>query len=167
MNVAIVLGAAVRPDGTPSATLALRVTHAVGLHRTGQADLLIFTGAAGRHGPPESHVARDLAIAQGIPADAIRIETASRTTLENLIQARTLLPQGATIILVSNRWHLPRARLAARLLGLRTTGSGPRATAGKAATARAILREAVATPLTMLRALQSRVSLRSARRSGR
>ncbi|MEM7642393.1 MAG: YdcF family protein [Pseudomonadota bacterium] len=156
MIAAIVLGAAVRPDGTPSATLALRVSHAVGLQADGHVDLLIFTGAAGTHGPPEAHVARDLAVAHGVPADAIRTETISRTTVENLVEARKLLPARAKVVLVSNRWHLPRARVAARLLGLDATGSGPPGAAPMATTARAILREAVATPLTVLRACKAR-----------
>lgn len=156
MIVAIVLGAAVRPDGTPSATLRLRVNHAVNLYKTKRAQLLIFTGSAGEHGPPEALVSRDLAVSLGIPAQDIRTEIQSRSTVENLFFARSLLPPDAKPVIVSNRWHLPRACLAAQLMGLRVTGSGPQTTSPTATTVRAVLREAVATPSTILKALQAR-----------
>ncbi|MEM8822926.1 MAG: YdcF family protein [Pseudomonadota bacterium] len=156
MIAAIVLGAAVRPDGTPSPTLRLRVDHAVSLSLRGHVDLLIFTGAAGRHGPPEALVARDLALAAGVPQSSIRTETESRSTVENLVNARALLPDGGKPLIVSSRWHLPRAMLAARLLGLRAMGSGPKGKAPLPVTARAILRETVALPLTLARAFRAR-----------
>lgn len=158
---AIVLGAAVRPDGTPSPTLDLRCAHAAMLHREGHADLLCTTGGTGAHGPPEGEVAAHRLRALGVPDAAIRIERTSRTTHQNIVNALTLAPDGAHILLVSNRWHLPRAALIARLMGRRVATSGPRATAPPLGTARSILREALAAPLSAARAI------RSARRSGR
>jgi uncharacterized SAM-binding protein YcdF (DUF218 family) len=157
-GTAIVLGAAVRPDGTPSPTLRLRVEHAVALFHRGEVGRLVLTGGRGRFGPAEAEVARDLARSLGMPAHAIRIETASTNTVENLAHAIPLVDGPAVI--VTNCWHLPRARLAARLLGLRAFGSGPRGMASLGATLRALLREVAAVPLTILRALRWR------RRSG-
>jgi uncharacterized SAM-binding protein YcdF (DUF218 family) len=155
-TAAIVLGAAVRADGTASATLRLRVGHAVELYRAGKVDILILTGAAVRHGPAESHVARDLARAAGIPDRALRVETQSRNTVENLARAKALVTPGARVVIVSNRWHLPRARLIARLMGLRARGSAPRGALGPIATTAAILREVAATPRSALRTLRLR-----------
>ncbi|MEM7490000.1 MAG: YdcF family protein [Pseudomonadota bacterium] len=166
MTLAIVLGAAVQPDGTASPTLRLRVAHAVALHRAGRVDRLIFTGGAGRYGPPEACVARDLAVAFGLPDDVLSVETVSRNTVENLTHARPLLPDGARVVLVTNRWHLPRALLAARLLGLRATGSGPRSTAPPLTTLRAVLREMMALPLTARRARRARRNEKTAPRPG-
>jgi uncharacterized SAM-binding protein YcdF (DUF218 family) len=154
--VAIVLGAAVRPDGTASPTLRLRTDHAVALYRAGRVDRLLLTGGAGAHGPPESHVAAGIGRAAGLPDAALLTEAVSTNTVENLAEAARLLPPGATLVIVSNRWHLPRARTAARLMGLRVTVSGPLATAPWPRTLRAVLREAVAFPSTMVRAVRRR-----------
>lgn len=159
MTTALVLGAAVRPDGTASPTLALRVGHAVDLYRAGHVTAICLSGGQGQYGAPEAHIARDLAVAMGVPEAALRVEDQSRNTVENIALARPII-DGA-VILVSNRWHLPRAWLIARLLGWRARVSGPRGTAPWPRTARAILREIVAIPLTILR------TLRSARRNGR
>lgn len=159
MTTALVLGAAVRPDGTASPTLALRVGHAAGLYHKGHVTAICLTGGQGRHGAPEAHVARDLAVAMGVPEAALLIEDQSRNTFENIALARPMI-DGA-VILVSNRWHLPRAWLITRLMGWRARVSGPRGTAPWPRTARAILREIVAIPPTILR------TLRSVRRSGR
>ena len=160
-RVALVLGAAVRPDGTASPTLDLRARHAVGLHRAGRVDAICLTGGPGAHGPAEAQVAANIAREMGLPDDALVIEATSTNTVQNIALALPLLPGGADLVLVSNRWHLPRAWLIARLLGCRPTLSGPPGTAGTARTAAAILREIAAAPLSAWRAL------RWARRSGR
>lgn len=160
-RVAVVLGAAVRADGSASPTLALRVRHAAALWHAGRVDALCLTGGAGRHGPPEALVARDLARDLGVPPDRLLVETASTNTHGNLVEALRLLAPDAPLTLVSNRWHLPRAWLIARLMGRRATLSGPRGRMGRARTAAAILREIAAAPGSALRAL------RSARRSAR
>lgn len=160
MIVALVLGAAVRPDGTPSPTLDLRLRHAVDLWRKGRVQMICTTGGPGRHGPPEGAVARDLALSLGVPAAVVLAEMRSTNTVQNLAFARALIPARASVILVSNRWHLPRALAAARLLGLSATASGPVGRQTPGAAAAAILRETAATPLSLWRAF------RWARRSG-
>jgi uncharacterized SAM-binding protein YcdF (DUF218 family) len=152
LRIAVVLGAAVRPDGTASPTLRLRTEHAIALHRSGLVDRVFFTGGVGRHGPPESDVAAAIALAAGLPADRIDREARSTRTVENLSEAAARLPPGARIVIVSNRWHLPRAVAAARLIGLAARGSGPKATAPPGATSRAMLREVAAMPGTLLTA---------------
>lgn len=159
MTTALVLGAAVRADGTASPTLTLRVGHAVDLYRAGRVTAICMSGGQGHRGPPEAHVARDLAIAMGVPEAAILTEDLSRNTCENIALARPMIASPA--ILVSNRWHLPRAWLIARLIGWPVRVSGPKGTVPWPRTILAILREIAAIPLTAVR------TLRSARRSGR
>ncbi|MGB3553954.1 MAG: ElyC/SanA/YdcF family protein, partial [Jannaschia sp.] len=67
MRIALVLGAAVWADGSPSPTLRLRVDHAVALWHAGRVDAICVAGGAGTHGPPEGQVGRDLARAAGVP----------------------------------------------------------------------------------------------------
>lgn len=156
VRVGIVLGAAVRPDGTASATLDLRVRHAVALLRADRLDLLCLTGGIGAHGPAEAEVAASLARSLGLPDAVLVVEATSGTTCANIARALPLLPPDAVLTLVSSRWHLPRAWVIARLMGRRVELSGPFGTMGRTRTMAAILREIAATPLSVLRAFRWR-----------
>lgn len=116
--VAIVLGAAVWPGGVPSPTLRRRAEKAAALYRAGRVARIVATGGAGDHPPSEARVTRDVLAALGVPETAVILEEHSTTTLENLINARALLPEAPPVVIVSDAWHLPRARLAARRLGM-------------------------------------------------
>ncbi|CUH28052.1 hypothetical protein JSE7799_00797 [Jannaschia seosinensis] len=155
-RIAIVLGASVRPDGTPSPTLALRVDHACALFARGEVDRILLTGGVGRHGPAEAEVAEARARSRGVPAGRLAVEPRSTSTFENLTEALALLPQDAKLVLVSNRWHLPRACLILLILGRDARLDGPAGSGSWAWTARAILREILATPVTIWRAWRYR-----------
>lgn len=150
MTTALILGCAVLPGGDPSPTFALRIDHGLSLYRAGRVSRICVTGGQGRHGPPEAHVARDRLRAQGVPAAHILVEDTSVSTFENLIFARPLLI-GAPVIIVSSRWHLPRARLIAALVGVPATVSGPKGRASISDTVTAILREVAVTPSSIIR----------------
>jgi len=156
----IVLGAAVWAGGVASPTLARRARHAAGLIR-GPRDVLILTGGIGRHGPSEASTAAAICVAEGVDPGQIRLEERSATTVANIANAMPLIPPGTTgVVLVSDRYHLIRAGLAARLMGLRVQGSAPAGHTGTARLryARGALREILALPLTVLRALRNRFS---------
>ncbi|HEX8319285.1 MAG TPA: YdcF family protein [Longimicrobium sp.] len=119
-DVAIVLGAAVR-DTAPSPVFAARIDHAIALYRRGRVTRIVFTGGVGsgsRHA--EAEVARRRAIAAGVPAAAIAVETRSTITYENLVQAKVLLTPGAAVrvLIVSDPLHMRRSITMARDLGL-------------------------------------------------
>ena len=117
----IVLGAAAY-DAKPSPVFEERIRHGLDLYRQGYAPLLIFTGGYGGTGArfSESQVARRYALKQGVPDDAILIETASRTTRQNLAEARLLMDQHKLhrVIIVSDPLHMARALRLARELGI-------------------------------------------------
>ena len=80
-DAAVVLGAAVW-RGQPSPVFRERINHAIELYQDGQAEYIIFTGGQGRgDDQAESEVARQYAIGQGIPENAIYIETISYNNL--------------------------------------------------------------------------------------
>lgn len=68
---------------------------------------------------------RDLALAMGVPADRVVIEPAARNTLENaLFSARIAHGRGwRSLLVVTDRYHLPRALMAFRRVGLEVAGS--------------------------------------------
>lgn len=117
----IVLGAAAY-DAKPSPVFEERIRHGLDLYQKGYAPLLIFTGGYGGSGArfSESQVARRYALKQGVPDEAILIETASRTTRQNLIEARRLMQQRKLhrVIIVSDPLHMARALRLCQELGI-------------------------------------------------
>ncbi|NUB44384.1 YdcF family protein [Fertoebacter nigrum] len=158
-GVVIVLGAAVWPGGQASPTLRRRAEHGARVFLQSGAALLITTGGTGRHPPAEALVAAAICRRQGVPAAAILCEDQSTTTLDNLRFATPLVPPGARITIVTDYYHIPRALLTARMLGLRARGAAlgfARADINPRQHARMILREAFALPAYALRLLWRR-----------
>lgn len=149
-DVAIVLGARVRPDGTPSAALERRVRHAVGLAEAGAVRHLLLTGGPVAHPTPEAQAMRDLALALGLPAERLTVEDCARNTIQNALLSAPILERHGwgKAVLVTETWHLPRALYVFRRLGLAVTGSGAGAGPGWWLAA---LREVGALPWTMIR----------------
>lgn len=106
--------------GRPDAEFRWRLRHALRLLR-GDPDLVVLLtgGASGVPGEPsEAEVARAWLLRR-MPeaAPRLRIEARSLHTVDNLREARALLPPGP-VALLSNRYHLPRCLVLARALGL-------------------------------------------------
>ncbi|MCB1394396.1 MAG: YdcF family protein [Rhodobacter sp.] len=126
-RLALILGAAVWPGGQPSPTLARRVVHAVGLYKAGRVDAILGCGGTGRYPPSEAAVIARLCREAGVPEGAIHLEDRSTTTRENLAFAKPILQtlQPAQVVIVTDPYHAPRARLLARQLDLRATLNCP------------------------------------------
>ena len=119
-DVAIVLGAAVIGD-RPSPVFAARIDHAIDLYRDDKVEGLIFTGGRSPEDElSEAGSARNYAAERGIPASAIRIETVSRTTRQNLAEARRLMREAKaqSAVIVSDPLHVRRASVLASSLGI-------------------------------------------------
>jgi uncharacterized SAM-binding protein YcdF (DUF218 family) len=119
-DAAIVLGAAVWRE-RPSPVFEERIKHGITLYQSGAVEKLIFTGGLGeRDSLSEAEVARNYALARGVPDEAILIETSSTITLENLIEAQTLMAEQGleTAVLVSDPLHMYRSIGMAQDLGM-------------------------------------------------
>ncbi len=142
-DVIVVLGGGV--DGT-----ARRTQHAVALFHRGYAPYILCTGGVGR-GSRFSEAAYCAQIAQqaGVPAAAIVLEERSRSTEENAIQAAAIMQARGwqTAVLVSDDYHLWRARWIFSRQGVTVWPSPAQITSGKLGRtyeAFAVLRETVA-----------------------
>lgn len=122
----VVLGAA-QYAGRPSPAFQRRLDHALALYRAGGVQTIVVTGGR-QPGDPysEGEVGRDYLARQGVPARALLAETRSRTTIENLRGARSFLPPGTPLTLVTDEAHAPRALALARALDL-TANANPSA----------------------------------------
>ena len=116
----IVLGAAVYGD-QPSPVFEERVKHGITLHKNDEASILIFTGGYGKGAShAESEVGAKYATANGVSKSNILVEKNSRTTNQNLRQAKALMDKAnlKSAILVSDPLHLKRASSMAHDLGI-------------------------------------------------
>ena len=136
-----------------STALKRRLGIGIRLFEAGAAPLLVLSG--GGSGPmPEAELMRRAAIADGVPPTALLIDIVSRDTFENAREtARLLSARGLrSVLLVSDRVHLPRAALLFRLAGLRIAGRAAVPARSLSRQAGAMLREIVALPWSLLRA---------------
>jgi vancomycin permeability regulator SanA len=109
----VVFGARVRPDGTPSITLANRVLTGSELYRQGSADTIVMTGGIEPTGFDETVVMRDLAVELGVPTTAIVLDAEGDTTSASVANTTRILRERGLddVLAVSQFYHLPRIKL--------------------------------------------------------
>jgi uncharacterized SAM-binding protein YcdF (DUF218 family) len=68
---------------------------------------------------------RQLALEAGVPAARILVEQQATSTLKSAIYCTRIIRQHgwSTVLIVTDRYHLPRALLAFRSLGVQVSGS--------------------------------------------
>ena len=119
--VAIVFGAGVYPDGRLSIMLADRVQTAVDLYQQGKVDKLLMTGDNSIPTYNEPRHMADYAIARGAPESAIAFDYAGRRTYASCWRAKHIFGLDQ-VVLVTQRFHLPRALYLCQSLGLDAVG---------------------------------------------
>ncbi len=123
----IVLGAQVRPDGTPSVQLAWRLDKAAEAWRTRNVPVVVC-GAQGADEPgPEAEYMKAYLMEKGVPENRILMDPDSANTRQNLVNAKKLLadrPEIRKVLIVSSDYHVPRAMALAGDLGFDAVGLG-------------------------------------------
>ena len=119
--VAMVFGAGVYPGGRLSPVLADRVLTAVDLYKTGKINKLLMTGDNSTLNYNEPWHMADFAIAQGVPEEAIAFDYAGRRTYDSCWRAKHVFGL-SQVVLVTQRFHLPRAIYLCQSLGLDAVG---------------------------------------------
>lgn len=105
----IVLGAA-QYAGRPSSAFKRRLDHALKLFEAGQVQQIVVTGGRQLGDPfTEGEVGVRYLASRGVPPEALLAETRSRTTFENLSNARLSLPPDTPVTLVTDEAHAIRA----------------------------------------------------------
>jgi uncharacterized SAM-binding protein YcdF (DUF218 family) len=148
LPVALVLGAMVRLDGTASVTLRRRAEHAARLFHSGRVGAVLASGGVRLPDlPSEAAVIREICRAGGVPDAVLHLEEAARSTEENILLSAPLIRRLAAgrVLIVTDLWHGPRARLVARRQGLHADlAPVPLGGANPGYVLRATLRESVA-----------------------
>jgi vancomycin permeability regulator SanA len=121
--VALVLGARVYPNGTPSPFLAARLDLAHRLYSAGKVRVVLVSGDNMAKEYNEPDAMRTYLINAGMPAEAVVADYAGFDTYDSC--ARALRIFGVEqLIVVTQSYHLPRAVATCRALGVDATGVG-------------------------------------------
>ena len=121
----IVLGAQVKEDGSLSLQLKWRLDKAVEVY-TAWPQPIVVCGAQGTDEPTtEARAMRDYLMQCGVPEADILMDETSFNTRQNLQNARSLLREEITrVLVVTSDYHLPRALALARDAGFEPSGAG-------------------------------------------
>lgn len=125
VDAIVVLGAA-QYDGRPSPVFEARLEHAVALWKEGIAPWFVVTGGnLPGDRTTEAAVAREYAIANGVPESAILGEDVAHNTLDSLATVAGLMRERdlRSAVIVSDPTHMLRALRIADDLGLEAWGS--------------------------------------------
>jgi SanA protein len=119
--IAIVFGAGLRRDGTPTPVLRDRVAAAANLYFSGKAEKLLMSGDNRFIEYNEPGSMRDYAVALGVPEEAIVLDYAGRRTYDTCYRAKAIFGVQSAILVTQN-FHLPRALYLCSALGIDAAG---------------------------------------------
>ena len=120
-RVALVYGAGIYRDGRLGKMLQDRVETSVELYRDGKVQRLLMSGDNRFVEHDEPGRMRDYAVALKVPPIAIQPDYGGRRTYDSCYRARYIFGLHQ-VVLVTQAFHLPRALLICRALGLDAVG---------------------------------------------
>src|SRR5215208_2084642 len=120
-DVAIVYGAEVKRDGTPSVVLRDRVETAVALYKDGRVKKLLMSGDNRFVDYNEPEAMHQYALTLGIPDSDIVLDFAGRRTYDTCYRAKEIFGVNSAI-LVTQGFHLPRALFLCKTFGMDVVG---------------------------------------------
>jgi SanA protein len=120
-RVAIVFGAGLWRDGRPTPVLRDRVITAVQLYFDGKVEKLLMSGDNSDENYNEPAAMKELALRLGVPEDDIVLDYAGRRTYDTCYRARHIFKVDQAI-LVTQRFHLPRALYLCNQMGVPAVG---------------------------------------------
>ena len=123
-RVMVILGCQVMADGDPSVLLQDRLDTALDYLEEHPDLTVVVSGGQGSNEPvSEARCMADVLIQGGVAEEQIRLEDQSSNTMENLVFSRELLAregievEETDVLVVSNGFHLTRARMLAGRFG--------------------------------------------------
>jgi len=120
-RLAIVFGAGLKRDGTPTTILRDRIETAASLYFDHKVEKILLSGDNRFEYYNEPEAMRQYALSLGVPDEAMVLDYAGRRTYDTCYRAQAIF--GATeALLITQRFHLPRALFLCNALGLRADG---------------------------------------------
>ncbi len=119
--VAIVFGAGLWRDGTPTTVLRDRISTAAQLYFSGKVEKILMSGDNSYLDYNEPGAMQAYAVSLGVPPEAITLDYAGRRTYDTCYRAREIFGIRQAIV-VTQGFHLPRAIYTCRALGMDVAG---------------------------------------------
>jgi len=120
-RVAIIFGAGLRRDGSPTAVLRDRVEAGALLYFNGKVERLLMSGDNQVVEYNEPAAMRQYAVALGVPEQDIVVDYAGSRTYDTCYRAKSIFGLKSAL-LVTQRFHLPRALFLCNMLGIKAQG---------------------------------------------
>jgi SanA protein len=120
-RVAIVFGAEVKRDGTPSVVLRDRIETSVALYKSGKVEKLLMSGDNRFVDYNEPEAMRQYALKLGVPDFDIVLDYAGRRTYDTCYRAKEIFGVDSAI-LVTQGFHLPRALFLCKAFSIDAVG---------------------------------------------
>jgi vancomycin permeability regulator SanA len=121
--VALVLGAGLAPDGTPSPYLERRLAAARDLYRHGVVGVVLVSGDNRTASHDEPTAMRDWLVQNGVPRDKVVRDPAGFDTHDSCVRAHDVF--GVTdAVVVTQDYHVRRALLSCAQAGIDVVGVG-------------------------------------------
>lgn len=120
-RAAIVFGAGLQRDGSPTTVLKDRVQTAAELYKSGKIEKILMSGDNRFLDYNEPGAMKNYALELGIPENDIVLDYAGRRTYDTCFRAKEIF-QLNSAILVTQDFHLPRALYICNTLNLESVG---------------------------------------------
>lgn len=120
-HVAIVLGARVYRDGSPSVALQDRLQAALDLYREGKVERILVSGDHGKHDYDEVNAMRRWLVSRGVDSSDVFMDHAGFRTYDTMRRAREVFEVDEAIV-CTQRYHLARSIGLARYAGIEAVG---------------------------------------------
>jgi SanA protein len=120
-RAAIVFGAGLWRDGSPTPVLRDRIQTASDLYIQGKVEKLLMSGDNSTTDYDEPTAMKNYAIELGVPEEAIVLDYAGRRTYDTCYRAKEIFGLDSAI-LVTQEFHLSRALYLCEKLGIQSTG---------------------------------------------
>ena len=117
----LVLGAGLKPDGSPSDMLRDRLSFACDLWEEGVSDTVLVSGDRASESYDEVTAMKNYLLAHGVPEEAILEDPKGYSTSESLKRAKDVFGY-ENVVVVTQRYHLYRALYIAQKTGLDAKG---------------------------------------------
>lgn len=118
---AILLGASIKADGTPSDALQDRLTVGVELYKSQKVEKLLVTGDDGGNRSNEVEAMKKYLLEQGVPEEAIMVDGQGYRTYESCKRAHDEFKIEKAVV-VTQRFHMGRALYLCDALGVESAG---------------------------------------------
>lgn len=118
---AVVFGAGLWRDGSPTAVLKDRVATAADLYHAGKVQKILMSGDNRQEDYNEPQSMADYAINLGVPAEDIIRDDAGLRTYDTCYRAKNIFHLD-DVILITQQFHLPRAIFTCNSMGVKATG---------------------------------------------